>query len=167
MKDSPSKISPEVISSFSGRYRPFSNFYKAEVWPDWWPQTLPSFPGNEWLYQAWKSDPEQSPDRWIKEVELIRSSETAREAKFLGGSIPLRDDWEEIKIAVMRYCVQLKFRNHPDLRQLLLDTEDADLIEGNTWGDRFWGATWDKDFGWTGLNWLGTLLMEEREALRE
>lgn len=45
----------------------------------------------------------------------------------------------------------------------LLNTGEAELIEGNTWGDKFWGAVWDKELGWVGQNWLGKLLMEERE----
>lgn len=163
----------EVISSFTGKYRPLSNFWYADVYPFWWPLTLPAFPSNEHAFQAWKVDPnnraytdrEKNVWNWLDMVENIRSASSATAAKTKGRSIiSIRPDWEDLKVDVMRYLVQLKFRRHSNLLQLLLDTGDADLIEGNTWGDQFWGATWDKDFGWTGLNWLGTLLMEEREV---
>ncbi len=75
-------------------------------------------------------------------------------------------DWNAMRISVMRFLVQEKFRTHENLGKILLDTGDADLIEGNTWGDRFWGAEYDKHLGWVGLNWLGQLLMEEREVQR-
>lgn len=162
----------KVISSFKGQYRPFSNFWRAEVRPFWWPSTLPAFPGNEWLFQAWKVEPKDS-YAWLSEVEWISEASSPGEAKRRGRvTAILRPDWEEIKIDVMRYCVQLKFRNHDNLRQLLLDTGDATLIEGNTWGDRFWGAEYNygfkaEDDKWLGHNWLGKLLMEEREELRK
>ena len=35
------------------------------------------------------------------------------------------------------------------------------LVEGNTWGDRFWGVC-----GGVGLNWLGRLLMQVRDEVR-
>jgi ribA/ribD-fused uncharacterized protein len=159
-----------MVTSFTGEYRFLSNFWRAEIRPFWWPDSLPAFPGNEWLYQAWKIDGQErshTPWFWLMRVERIRTADTPSEAKRLGRMVDLREDWGEILIDVMRYCVQLKFKTHADLRQKLLDTGDAELVEGNHWGDRFWGAEWDKDFGWTGLNWLGTLLMEEREELRK
>lgn len=152
----------ESITSFKGPYAFLSNFYKAEVHPFWWPATLPSFPSNEHMFQAWKVN-DIGAMYWIEWVELIRSATTGSMAKRLGRQASLREDWEEIKIDVMRYCVQDKFRRHDDLMDALLNTGEAELIEGNTWGDKFWGAVWDKELGWVGHNWLGKLLMEERE----
>jgi predicted NAD-dependent protein-ADP-ribosyltransferase YbiA (DUF1768 family) len=43
----------------------------------------------------------------------------------------------------------------------LLETGDAELIEGNDWGDTFWGVC-----GGKGNNFLGKLLMEVRKELR-
>lgn len=37
----------------------------------------------------------------------------------------------------------------------------AELVESNTWGDRFWGVDH------AGENWLGRVLMETRTQLRE
>lgn len=49
------------------------------------------------------------------------------------------------------------------MRQFL-STGDAELVEGNTWNDTWWGvnATTGK-----GKNMLGRLLMQVREELRQ
>ena len=54
-----------------------------------------------------------------------------------------------------------KVYQNDDLADCLVDTGDQPLIEGNTWGDRFWGVC-----GGTGMNHLGRLLMEVREELQ-
>jgi len=48
-----------------------------------------------------------------------------------------------------------------DLRAKLLATGNEELIEGNTWGDTFWGVCDGK-----GLNKLGQLLMVVRQMYR-
>jgi len=41
------------------------------------------------------------------------------------------------------------------------------LIEGNNWGDEFWGCVWnEKTKRWNGKNNLGKLLMKVRERLK-
>jgi len=52
------------------------------------------------------------------------------------------------------------YRKH--ILERLLATGDQELIEGNTWGDRFWGVC-DGE----GQNQLGRLLMELRNELRD
>ena len=49
-----------------------------------------------------------------------------------------------------------------ELREQLLATGEAQLIEGNTWNDTFWGVCKGK-----GQNWLGRILVEVREELAE
>ena len=56
--------------------------------------------------------------------------------------------------------LKTKFKN-PELRALLRGTGDAPLIEGNTWGDTFWGVC-----GTKGSNVLGQLLMKLRNNLQ-
>ena len=73
----------------------------------------------------------------------------------------LRRDWESVKIGVMREAVEAKFRQHEDLRTLLLGTGDAKLVE-HTDNDDFWGDGGDG----SGRNELGRILMAVREALR-
>ena len=74
----------------------------------------------------------------------------------------LRRAWERAKIGVMREAVEAKFRQHDELRVLLLDTGNATLIE-HTENDDFWGDGGDG----TGRNELGRILMAVRERLRD
>lgn len=83
-------------------------------------------------------------------------------AKHFGRSAPLRIDWEEVKDCFMLQILRCKFKQNPGLKTLLLDTGDAELEEGNTWGDRYWGTVNGK-----GLNKLGKLLMKVRDEIRE
>ena len=62
---------------------------------------------------------------------------------------------------IMRRLLKQKF-SYSGLKMLLLSTGNDKLVEGNTWGDHFWGAC-----NGHGENWLGKLLMEIRSELRE
>jgi len=55
-----------------------------------------------------------------------------------------------------------KFSQHQDLKQLLLDTGEAEIVE-HTKNDNYWGDGGDG----TGRNQLGKTLMRVREALRK
>ncbi len=74
---------------------------------------------------------------------------------------PLRKDWETVKDEVMTEAVRAKFTQYPRLRDLLLSTGDAPLIE-HTRNDRYWGDGGDG----TGLNKLGQILIAIRDELR-
>jgi len=86
---------------------------------------------------------------------------TPFEAKNLGHLISLRRDWKRIMDQVMEDCVRDKFTRNLDLRQLLLETEDKELIEENYWGDTYWGVCNN-----IGKNKLGKILMKIREELK-
>ena len=73
----------------------------------------------------------------------------------------LRRDWESVKVGIMREAVEAKFRQHDELRALLLATGDAKLVE-HTDNDDFWGDAGDG----RGRNQLGRILMAVRDALR-
>lgn len=73
----------------------------------------------------------------------------------------LRKDWESVKVGVMRQALMAKYTQHPELRELLLSTNDLKLVE-HTPNDSFWG---DGGNG-KGNNMLGRLLMEIRQKLR-
>lgn len=75
---------------------------------------------------------------------------------------PLRNDWESVKDLIMRQAVLAKFTQHDDLRELLLATGDAKLVEQTT-NDSYWGDGGDG----RGKNMLGRILMEVREQLRQ
>jgi ribA/ribD-fused uncharacterized protein len=69
----------------------------------------------------------------------------------------------------MRVCLELKFSQHPAIRQQLIRTGDHDLVEdiGKRRGARhlFWGAH-RLNNQWIGTNTMGKLLMELREKLQ-
>lgn len=96
--------------------------------------------------------------------EEIRLLQKPMEAARMGRrrDLPLRPDWDQAKDQVMREALQAKFTQHPELRELLLSTGDAELIE-HTANDRYWADGSDG----SGANRLGQLLMELREQLRQ
>lgn len=96
-----------------------------------------------------------------EEREAIRLAPTPGQAKKLGRRCQLRPNWEEIKIQVMRTGLRAKFVPSNADGRYLISTGQALLIEGNTWGDKFWGCV-----GGIGENWLGHLLMARRAEVR-
>lgn len=109
----------------------------------------------EHRFQAAKATSEED-HHWIL------SAKTPNDAKRIGRRIDLRADWEQVKDQVMLDLVREKFAT-PSLGSLLIATGDAELVEGNTWGDRYWGV--DRSSG-IGLNRLGQTLMVVRGELR-
>lgn len=113
------------ISNFKGEYAFLSNFYEAQVNIDGI-----IYKNSEAAFQAQKCRDQN---------ERLRFTEmTALEAKRFGKKVNLRPDWEKEKVNIMRGIVVAKFNQHPELAQKLLETGDAYLEEGNTWGDQFW-----------------------------
>ncbi|MCE7985531.1 MAG: NADAR family protein [Caldilinea sp. CFX5] len=140
------------ITSFHGDYDFLSNFayspltYEGETYP-----TV------EHAFQAAKTfDP--------AEQQKVREASSPGSAKRLGRRVTLRADWETVKYDIMLALLRQKF-SAPDFRPKLLATGDADLIEGNTWGDRTWGCVQVKG-QWVGKNHLGKLLMQVRAELQ-
>jgi len=152
----------EVIRRFSGSYRFLSNFYQIPVVLSFThdgEKMSFKMPSVENAFQAAKID-SKIPNR----VQLTESFQTmtASESKKAGRRVPRRDDWDDIRVKVMYALLVQKFK-YPTLRALLISTGDAELIEGTTWGDRFWGV--DENAGGIGENHLGKLLMRVREEI--
>lgn len=145
---------PDTIKKFAGKYDFLSNFYLSVITLDGM-----DYPTVEHAFQAAKTD---DPD----ERRAIQEAVTPASAKKAGRIATLRPDWEEVKYSIMHDLVLQKFTRYPDLRQMLLDTGDAELIEGNNWNDRTWGMTKDKTGDYVGKNWLGKILMQVRDSLR-
>lgn len=137
-----------TIDSFSGRYRFLSNFFPCEIF-----YCGKSYPTVEHAFQAAKTLDESA-------REHIRLQSTPGRAKQLGRMCVLRTDWESVKKDVMLNLLRFKF-GRPDLRALLKSTGDFYLVEGNNWGDYFWGVC-----NGSGENWLGKLLMQVRDEIR-
>lgn len=90
-------------------------------------------------------------------------------AKAIGRKIKLRDGWEKERDGIMADIIHAKFSQNPGFAQALIDTDDAELIEGNTWNDNYWGmcgCTRCRSEGTKGLNKLGKILMAERARLQ-
>lgn len=135
-------IQNNVIDSFEGEYGWLSNFY---VEPD----------GShvEVEYQQAKCGPR---------AECMFRGLTPGQAKRLGQKLDIYwMDWDTRRLEVMEFFVRRKFQDNPDLAEKLLATGDAVLIEGNDWGDKFWGQV-----DGVGENQLGRILMKVREELR-
>lgn len=77
---------------------------------------------------------------------------------WIGKEDQLRSDWNDVKFSILRDLNFQKYNNSSKLRQMLLNTGDAILEEGNTWGDVYWGIC-----DGVGENNLGKVLMEIRE----
>lgn len=136
-----------VIDRFDGEYRFLSNFYPCEVYLDG-----VAYPSVENAYQAAKTL-----DLNLREP-FTRINASA--AKKLGKSLPMREDWSFVKAQVMIPLLVQKFRN-PILKKLLVDTGNAQLIEGNWWGDTYWGVCRGN-----GKNMLGKIIMQIRRTIQ-
>lgn len=136
------------INSFRKEHFFLSNFY---------PRTIvyrrKEYASAEHLYQALKTTSRA-------QHEIVRLAPTPAEAKRRGKLVQMRNDFD--RVGTMRYVLRAKFEKDVDLTSRLLATGRIELVEGNTWGDRFWGVC-----NGSGMNWLGRLLMAQRERCRK
>lgn len=136
------------INKFRGKYNFLSNFYATPIL-----YNDIEYPSVEHAYQAQKTTD------YTKRY-YISTLESSADAKVEGNKLKVRDNWNDIKVGVMKDLLLIKFSQEP-LKTLLLNTGDDILIEGNTWGDTFWGV-----YNNQGINLLGILLMYTRHFLR-
>lgn len=141
-----------LFYSTSESYGEFSNFafYPIKLKGKLWPTT-------EHYFQAQKfADPAHQ--------KKIRNAKSPMEAARLGRSkkVPIRKGWESCRLSVMETAVQAKFSQHPELRDLLLSTQNRKLVE-HTSNDSFWGDGGDG----SGENHLGRILMRIRDQISE
>ena len=139
------------FSSQSETHREFSNFAPFGVDLDgaWWPTV-------ENYYQAQKfADPELR--------KKIRKAEKPIIAKNLAdkNKAAMRADWDAVKDEVMYCAVRCKFASHPELKAMLLATDDEEIIEAVP-TDTYWGVGRDG----TGQNKLGKIIARVRDELR-
>ncbi len=141
-------MEPPIVR-FKGEHRWLSNFAPVTV-------TLDGvrYPSVEHAYQAAKTlDPE--------ERAAVRACESPGRAKRMGKRVTMRDDWAEVREATMLALTRQKYAQH-EYRARLLATGQRELVEGNTWGDTFWGVCEG-----VGDNRLGRILTRVRAELRE
>ena len=143
------------IDDFQGDYAFLSNFAPAPV-----RLNGVQYPTVEHAYQAAKTlEP--------AEREKIRGASTPGLARKMGRKVAKRPDWPDLKVDLMRDLVRQKFEGQRDLKKSLLATGDAELVEGNTWHDNFWGnCRCARCASTPGQNWLGRILMDVRRHLQ-
>lgn len=138
--------------SVNDEYGEFSNFagYSIKLKGKRWPTSEHYFQGQKFQDAGHR--------------EQVRKAKTPMIAARLGRDRKkkLRRDWESIKDNMMRDAVMAKFTQHDELRELLLATGDAKLVEHTT-NDAYWGDGGDG----SGKNMLGRILMEVRAKLRK
>lgn len=152
-------MTPPILQ-FNGKYRFLSNF---------WPLRI-NYKGRSFLtvehaFQSQKTlvESERYLINWIVDRGVLRPT-TPGEAKRAAGKkanppITLRADWEDVKLPIMEELLRIKFTD-PGLRRQLLSTGDASLMEGNVWGDSYWGVC-----DGIGENHLGLLLEKIRAEI--
>lgn len=137
----------DAITSFSGKHDFLSNFYPCHMMYD---GIL--YRAVEHAYQAHKSLD-------INERRRFAHIFHPAQAKKDGKKIILRDDWEQVKLKIMKELLVIKFNQEP-FKTKLIETGSAELIESNWWGDRYWGVCKG-----VGENMLGKLLMQIRNEM--
>lgn len=142
------------IYFYSIREKPygcFSNFshYGFDLDGQWWPTS-------EHYFQAQKF-------REATHAAMVRQARTPSEAARLGRNrrFPFREDWEQIKDAVMYRGVLRKFEANLSIRSVLCSTGDNIIIE-NLPKDYYWSCGSDG----SGKNRLGQILMQVRTDIR-
>lgn len=134
-------------------YGAFSNLYKRSI----------EFEGkiyatSEHAYQAGKAIKPSVRD-WILSAPTPALAAMAAHGLYVWDVVP---NWATIKFDRMRAVLRAKFDQHPDLRELLLSTGEARLVEVGTVNNavnRLWGEVDGK-----GENMLGLMLMELRNS---
>lgn len=136
-------------------YGAFSNLHRREI----------SFEGetfatSEHAYQAGKPRKKAVRD-WLMAAPSPSLLAMAAHGLYYWDVAP---GWSTTKFDRMRDILRAKFEQHDDLRELLLSTGDARLVESATVDNevnRLWG-----EVNGVGKNMLGVLLMEIREELQ-
>ncbi len=146
-----------VIKFYRSNERPygvFSNLYPSPVVFDGL-----TYPTAEHAYQAGKARKSEVRD-WILSAPSPSLAAMAAHGLYTWDVVP---NWTEIKFDRMRRVLRAKFEQHSNLREILLSTGEARLVEAGTVNNavnRLWG-----EVGGIGQNMLGVMLMELRTEL--
>lgn len=141
------------ITSFRGEYNFLSNFHPVKIW-----HNKISFNSVEhaYIYEKFKNNAEVK--RWVL------NGYSAGKLKTKTRGIKPVDGWDNKKLNVMFNLCFTKFATNTIIRHRLINTGDKKIIEGNTWGDKFWGAV-EENGEFIGENHLGRILMIIRNIL--
>lgn len=142
----------------------FVLFYENDFYP------LSNFSSFRVTYETIDFDTAEHAYHWMKfrashwlVKDQIEEARSAHDAYKIAQSYRSyrREDWDDVKLDIMRRIIRAKAEQHEYVRRKLLATGDRILVE-DSWRDDFWGWGENK----RGLNWLGRLWMELRAELR-
>lgn len=170
-------------------YGVFSNFYDAPINSNYetWSTVEAYFQG-----QKFNCDANIESDEHTEYMKLIRQTDSPWKARMLGeqkligkfaykltiskdnnvlikdiikkySHLNIRDDWEDIKMDVMKEGLLQKFTQHHNLKDVLLSTNNSNIVEHYPYSAKTGWGQWKGE----GENNLGKLLMELREELRK
>lgn len=158
-RKTPSKSTrvPSVVSFYRANEKPygaFSNLFRRPIVFEG-----RTYPTAEHAYQAGKPS-KPAVREWILSAPTPALAAMAAHGLYVWDVVP---NWAQIKFDRMRAVLRAKFDQHDDLKELLLSTGEARLVEAGTVNNavnRLWGEVEGK-----GQNMLGVMLMELRGEL--
>jgi ribA/ribD-fused uncharacterized protein len=139
-----------MIKQFKEEYDWLSNFYPVQL-----KVGRLTYPSVEHFYVGIKCK------SFLDRDNIANGNYTAGEVKKLGRKLEIREDWDEVKLGVMKFGLSIKFNQEP-FKSKLKQTGTQIIQEGNYWNDTFWGVCLKSG---NGQNNLGKLLMEIRDQL--
>ena len=144
-----------IIDVFKGKNHFLSNFYQC----DFVYEGL-TYHTAEAAFQAQKCSSEEDKIKYTEVKNPVA-------AKRMGRREPnLPENWNEISYDIMKNILKAKFAV-PEMKEKLLATGNATLVEGNKHHDNIWGrCVCEKCLAKNvlGLNRLGNILMEVRDS---
>ena len=141
----------DKIKGFTKDYHFLSNYYNHTIKFDglFYRNNIACF-----IAQMFESDDTKKLFSKMLPGQAIRMAEMMRN--------PREKEWDDIKEDLMYKICYAKFSYATKLRDQLIDTGDAELINETKWDNKFWGTT-----DGIGENRLGKILMRIREELKE
>jgi ribA/ribD-fused uncharacterized protein len=137
------------IDQFTGEYYFLSNFWVEDL-----EHRGVIYASSEHAFQARKAV------LWPQH-EWVRQASTPGIAKRRGAKVEMRRDWDTARDGKMLEILRCKFAPGTVLAGRLEATGTRTLVEGNTWGDQYWGVCRG-----VGKNKLGMLLQQVRAENR-
>lgn len=139
-----------MIREFQGENRWLSNFATAEVEFDG--KLYPS------VEHAWVAA-KKIDNEWREKCS--NPNLHPAQIKKMGDEVTLREDWGVVNESIMKELLFSKFSKEP-FKSKLIASGNTYIMEGNWWGDKYWGVCLKTNLG---RNLLGELIMEVRYEL--
>ena len=117
---------------------------------------------SEALYQAFRFN-----DAEVQQIIMNEKSPMAAKMKSKKYRARTREDWDDVRVDIMEWCLRMKLKcNWDSFSTLLLSTENRAIVE-ESHKDSFWGTVTDQSGELVGKNVLGKLLMKIRQEIKE